>query len=396
MSFEPGIPPPTGSIPLCIPYLSGNEWKYIKAALDSTYVSSVGPFVNRFEEEMSQYLDNRYAVATINGTAALHIALLVAGIKPDDEVLVATLTFIAPVNAIRYAGAHPVFVDCESEHLQMDIDKLGEWIKQNCRYSGGELINCLTGRRIKAIIPVHVLGHPVNMHPLMELAQQYGLTVIEDATESLGAKFDDRMVGTFGTFSCLSFNGNKLITTGGGGMLITDRIEYAQKARYLTTQAKDDPVEFVHHEIGYNYRLSNIQAALGCAQLEKIGEYICRKRQIAERYEQGLTNLNGITMIREASWAFSVKWMPTICIDNDEFGKDRHEMMNELDKRKIQTRPLWQPIHMARPYRQYPSTDCSVAEEINRRALCLPCSVGLTDTEQDYVIESIRNLQVKK
>ena len=265
---EPGAPAVSGGIPLCVPEIRGNEWKYIKECLDTNFVSSVGPFVDRFERELAACVGSKYAVATVNGTAAIHIALLIAGVKPDDEVLVSTLTFIAPVNAIRYACAWPVFIDAEEQYWQMDPQRVVDFIEKGCVWKNSELRNKTTGRRLSAIMPVHILGHPVDMDPILEQAQKYNLPVIEDATESLGAKYKGRHAGTLGDIACFSFNGNKIITTGGGGMIVTDNEEWALKAKYLTTQAKDDPLEFIHNEIGYNYRLPNISAAMGCAQLE--------------------------------------------------------------------------------------------------------------------------------
>jgi len=305
-SSEPGAPAAEALIPLSVPEIRGNEWKYTKECLDTNWVSSIGPFVDRFEQELAARVGTGYAVATVNGTAALHVALLVAGIGPDDEVLVSTLTFIASANAIRYVGAWPVFVDAEPDYWQMDPQKTTDFLEKGCRWNNGELRNRRTGRRVRAILPVHILGHPVDMDPILEVARKYGLAVIEDATESLGAKYKGRMGGHLGDAACFSFNGNKIITTGGGGMLVTDKEEWALKAKYLTTQAKDDPVEFRHDAVGYNYRLTNIQAAMGCAQFEVLDEYVNTKRRIAATYTEALRDVPGITPMREASWAFSI------------------------------------------------------------------------------------------
>jgi perosamine synthetase len=261
-------------IPLSVPSLNGNEWKYVKACLDAGWVSSAGPFVDRFEQEVAGYLGAKYAVATVSGTAALHIALLVAGVRTDDEVLVPTLTFIAPANAVRYVGAWPVFIDVEPDYWQMAPAAVRQFLSDECRKVNGEIRNRTTGRRIAAILPVHILGHPSDSDSIMEVAAEFGLHVVGDATEGLGARYKNRPVGNLADISCLSFNGNKIITAGGGGMIVTDRKDWADRARYLTTQAKDNPVEYEHSQVGYNYRLSNIHAALGCAQLEKLDEYV--------------------------------------------------------------------------------------------------------------------------
>jgi perosamine synthetase len=390
MPTEPAKPARQGWIPLCVPEIRGNEWAYVKECLDTNFVSSVGPFVERFERQMAGQVGSRFAVATVNGTAALHVALLVAGVEPDDEVLVSTLTFIAPANAIRYVGAWPVFVDAEPTYWQMDPQKVVDWLEQSCRWDGDVLRNRTTGRRVSAIVPVHILGHPVEMERIVEAARKYELVVVEDATESLGVKYQGQTAGTIGDIGCFSFNGNKLITTGGGGMIVTDREDLAAKARYLTTQAKNDPIEFVHCEIGFNYRLSNVQAAIGCAQLEHLGEYIEKKLSIARQYAEGLANRDGITLMREAPWATSAFWLYTILVDADRLGLDSRALMRYLERHQVQTRPLWQPIHQSPAHRGMPATDCSVAESLNRSALSLPCSVGLTRDDQECVIDLIR------
>ncbi|HSE21510.1 MAG TPA: LegC family aminotransferase [Pyrinomonadaceae bacterium] len=378
------------TVPLCAPEIRGNEWKYVKECLDTGWVSTVGSFVERFEYLLAQSVGAKWAVATNSGTSALHIALLVAGVQPNDEVLVSTLSFIAPANAIRYVGAWPVFVDAESAYWQMDPQKLEEFLRLKCQWRNGGLYDRVTGSRVRAILPVHVLGHPVDMDPILQLAQKYELTVIEDATESLGAKYKGTDVGHIGSIACFSFNGNKLITTGGGGMIVTDNEDWARKAKYLTTQAKNDPVEYVHQEIGYNYRLTNIQAALGVAQLEQLHSYVEAKRRIAAAYAGALRDLPGLTSMREAQWAQSVFWMYTILVDEDRSEMSARQLMVELAARGIQTRPLWQPLHLSRAHQGSCATDCSTAEWVNRRALSLPCSVGLTVAEQGHVIKQLK------
>jgi perosamine synthetase len=391
--FEPGAPAGEGIIPLCVPEISGKEWDYIKECLETGWVSSVGRFVDRFEKEMAAKVGVQYAVATVNGTAALHIALLVAGVQPQDEVLVSTLSFIAPANAVRYAGAFPIFVDAESVYWQMDPDKVAQFVDRRCLWSKNQLVNKSTGRRVKAILPVHILGHPVDMDPLVELARKYNLAIIEDATESLGAAYKGRMTGCLGDIGCFSFNGNKIITSGGGGMIATDNKEWADRARYLTTQAKDDPIEYVHKEIGYNYRLTNIQAAMGCAQLEQLSERVEAKRHIAARYAKALSGIPGIICMEEAPWAFSTYWMFTIIIDPFLFGADSRMVLRRLEGKRIQARPLWQPIHLSPAHAFAWGGDFSVAEHLHANALSLPCSTNLSYIEQDLVIANLRNLR---
>jgi len=387
---EPGTPAPEGVVPLCVPEIRGNEWKYLKECLDSNWVSSVGVFVDRFERMVADHVGAKYGVATVNGTAALHVALLVAGVRPDDEVLVPTLAFIAPANAIRYIGAWPVFMDAERDYWQMDPQKAVDFLEHECEWSGGALYDKTTERRVKAILPVHILGHPCDMDPIIEMARKYELRVIEDATESLGAKYKGRMVGRLGDIACFSFNGNKIITTGGGGMIVTDNGTWARRAKYLTTQAKDDPLEYVHNEIGYNYRLTNIQAAMGVAQLEKLEDYVAAKRRIGETYTQAFKDIPGLRPMREASWASSISWMYTVLVDKEQHGMSSRDLLRALAERKIQTRPLWQPVHLGQAHQDGVVLDCSVAERVNRDAISLPCSVGLIQEEQARVIRNVK------
>lgn len=393
MSYNYGVNQKAEMIPLCEPEVRGNEWAYIKECLDTGWVSAVGAFVNRFEQSLAETVGTRFAVATNSGTSALHVALLVAGIQPGDEVLVSTLTFIAPANAIRYAGAHPVFVDAEPEYWEMDPEKVIDFLENRCQWRDGALYNLETGRRVRAIIPVHILGHPVDIDPIIEIARKYDLKVIEDATESLGAQYKGNIVGHLGDIACFSFNGNKLITTGGGGMIVTDNEEWAHRAKHLTTQAKDDPVEYVHSEIGFNYRLTNIQAAMGVAQMEQLDSYLKAKRRIAETYTEAFDSIAGITPMREAQYARSAFWMYTVLIDEKQFGLGSRELMRELASHQIQTRPLWQPIHLSAAHHGACATDCSVAERLNLSALSLPCSVGLEPDRQRRVIESISGIR---
>ena len=388
---EPGAPAPAGGISLCVPHLGGREWEYVKECLDTNFVSSVGPFVSRFEREFAARLGAKHAVATVNGTAALHVALLVAGVEPDDEVLVSTLTFIAPVNAIRYANAWPVFVDAEPEFWQMDVNRVREFLERDCVSANGELRNRSTGRRVRAIVPVHILGHPCDIEPIVSLARRFGLKVVEDATESLGATYHGTPVGRHGDVSCFSFNGNKLITTGGGGMVVTDSDAIAQRTRYLTTQAKDDPIEFVHGAVGFNYRLTNIQAAMGCAQLERLEAHVADKRRIASTYSAALGDIPGITRMPQAPWAESAFWMYTMLVNPSEFGVGSRDLLRNLEGEGIQARPLWQPAHMSPAHRDASRASCPVAEDLNARSLSLPCSVGLTGADQDRVIATIRS-----
>lgn len=394
--LAPGAPPPADFIPLIVPEIRGNEWKYVKDCLDTNWVSSVGSYVDQFEKMTAEYVGAKHAIATVNGTSALHIAMLLAGVKAEDEVLVSTLTFIAPVNAVRYIGAWPVFVDAEQQYLQIDPAAVVDFLENNCAWDGYELRNHRSGRRVAAVLPVHILGHPVDLDPIMAVAAKYALPVIEDATEGLGARYRGKSLGSFGSAGCFSFNGNKIITTGGGGMLVTDDAAWAARARYLTTQAKDDPIEYVHNTVGYNYRLTNMLAAMGCAQMEQLDSYVGAKREIARRYGESFASLPGIQIPKEAEWAFSSCWMYTVLIDQAEAGIGSRELLRELGIRKIQSRPLWQPMHLSPAHDASASPACPNAEVVHGQALSLPCSVGLSPSVQDKVIEAVSSLVAKQ
>lgn len=392
MRSDADSPPPEGFVPLCVPHIQGNEGRYLQECLDTNWVSSAGPFVSRFEGMVADYLGAGHAVATVNGTAALHVALLVGGVQPGEEVIVSTLTFIAPANAVRYVGAWPVFIDAEPEYWQMDTEKLARFLKTECHWTNEKLVNRLTGRRISAILPVHILGHPCDMDPILELARRYRLTVVEDATESLGARYKGRMVGRLGDIACFSFNGNKLLTTGAGGMVVTDDPGMGERAKYLANQAKDDSVEYVHQLVGFNYRLSNLHAAMGCAQMEHIDAYIAAKHRIAAIYVDALKDMPGLSPMGEAPWAESVFWLFTVLVDQEMYGMGSRELLGELEERGIQTRPLWQPIHMSPAHNGSEAIQSGVAERLYRDALSLPCSVGLEPESQQRVLSALASL----
>ncbi len=390
MSFEPGAPTDDDVIPLCVPSIGGNAWQYAKDCLDSGWVSSVGSYVDRFERETAARLGAKHAVATVNGTAALHAALVAVGVQPGDEVLVSTLTFIATANAVRYAGARAVPIDAEPNYWQIDPAQIETFCRNRCRREAGRLVNLATGRPLTAIVPAHILGHPVDIDPILELAAEFGLHVVEDAAEGLGAAYRKRAVGNLARVGCLSFNGNKLITTGGGGMVVTDDDAIARRVRYLTTQAKDDPLEYVHGELGYNYRLTNLQAALGCSQLERLDDHIAAKRRIAAAYANRLADVPGLTLMPEAAWAESAWWLYTVLVDEAEFGMSSRELLRFLQQRRIQSRPLWQPMHRSPVHHSPDNPACPTADRLQAWGLSLPCSVDITAAQLDRVIETLR------
>lgn len=376
-------------IPLSAPHLEGNEWAYVKDCLDSGWVSSVGGYVDRFEREFVARIGAQGAVACASGTAALHVALILAGVQPEDEVVVPSLTFIATANAVTYVNAKPVFVDAEPEYFQIDPDKLAAFLTHDCRWDGKALRNRATGRRVAAILPVHVFGHACDMDPILELAQRFGLKVVEDATESLGARYKGRPTGTLGELGCFSFNGNKLITTGSGGMIVAGDPALLARAKYLTTQAKDDALEFVHGAIGFNYRLSNVSAAIGVAQLERLDAYLERKTRIARAYDSALSSLPGITTPAHAAWCEPNRWLYTIRVNAAGFGKSSRELLQALRAKNIESRPIWQPMHRSPAHAGAFAGPCEVADALNAECLSLPCSVGLSAADQDRVIAAI-------
>jgi perosamine synthetase len=341
---------------------------------------------------LADYVGSDFSVATSSGTAALHIALLVAGVEPNDEVLVSTLSFIAPANAIRYVGAWPVFMDADPLYWQMDPEKVRSFLRDECRWQSGGLVNKSTGRRVKAILPVHILGNPCDMGPLLHEAREFGLRVIEDATESLGAAYNGRMVGHIGDIGCFSFNGNKLITTGGGGMIVTDNGKWAQRAQYLTTQAKNDPIEYIHDEIGYNYRLTNIQAAMGVAQMERIQEFVELKNAIASGYDRALGEMAGITLMQAHSNANPVFWLYTVLLQQQTSLEQRQSVLRKLDEAGIGARPLWHTLHDLPPYIDCQAFRIEHAVGIYHRSVSLPSSVGLTEDEQQRCIAIFRDI----
>lgn len=369
-------------IPLAAPELGGREWEYVKEALDSGWVSSAGPFVERFEAAVAAYVGVEHAVATVNGTAALHVAMLLAGVSPGDEVIMPTLTFIAPANAVRYAGGTPVFVDCDPMYLQIDPEKLAHFVETSCVWRDGALINSATGSRVRAILVVHALGHPVDLEPVLEIARSRELVVIEDCAESIGARYRGTMTGCFGDVACFSFNGNKVVTAGGAGMLLTKHEDWVERARYLTTQARDHAFEYVHEEVGYNYRPTSLNAAVGLAQMELVDEYIAVKRRIAAAYAQAVDGVAGLSAVGEAPWAFSTFWLSTV-LAGDASGR---ALVERLRAHGIEARPIWQPMHLSPAQRGAVATDCSTAERVYAEGVCLPSSVGLSGPAQERVI----------
>jgi perosamine synthetase len=373
-------------IPLSEPEISGNEWRYIKECLDTGWVSSAGSYVTRFEDMTAGYVGTKYAVATVNGTSALHVSLIVSGVQPGDEVIVPTLTFIAPVNTVKYCGAEPVFMDCNVDNLCVDVQKISDFIDSGCELrKDGHIYNKATNRRVKAIIPVHVFGHPVDMDALMKICNKSNIDIIEDATESLGSEYKEKKTGSFGKIGCFSFNGNKIITTGGGGMVVTDDKDIADRIRHLSTQAKKDPFEYDHDDIGYNYRLTNIQAAMGVAQMERLQEFISTKRKNAVIYSELLSNLEGIKFLWESQNVKSNFWFYTIKVHREH----RKKLIKYLLSKNIQVRPIWKLIHILPMYKNCQSYLIDNAIEAYDSCINIPCSVTIKQEDIEYIAENI-------
>lgn len=378
-------------IPLNEPQVGSKETQYISECLETGWISSAGPFVTRFENEFSTYIGVEHAVAVSSGTAALHLSLLVCGITSNHEVFVPTLTFAATANAVTYTGATPIFVDCDP-NLQMSPSHLTHIISTHYHWDGKDLRNKITNRIAKALIPTHILGYACDMDEMIKISQKYHLVIIEDACEGLGVTYKNKHLGQFGTLACFSFNGNKIISSGSGGMIVTKDKALAQKCRYLSTQAKDNPIEYEHHEIGFNYRLSNVLSAIGCAQLEKLDSYLLTKKETGEIYNKFFKNIEGIETIQTPDWCDNSYWLYTILIDEKKFGCSNRDILYSLMEKKIQTRPLWQPLHISKAYQHLTAgfvEKYSTAEGIHKKALSLPCSVGITAAQIEKVVEEI-------
>ncbi len=332
-------------IPLSEPVLGGRELEYVTRCLTTGWISTSGEFVGEMETVLASYLGVKHVVACNTGTSAIHIALMLSGVQPDDEVIVPTVTFIAPVNAVRYLHAWPVFVDCD-EYCNMDVEGVRSFLAEECVVRDGDLVNRTTGRRVSAILPVHVFGTPADMDPILALAAEYGLAVVEDASESLGSRYKGRMCGSLAPISCLSFNGNKIVTTGGGGAIMTDDDEIARQARYLTTQAKEDGVEYVHNSVGYNYRMNNVLAAIGVAQLETIDERVAIKRANFARYQEAL---GADRLLDQPAWSESNRWFYALLCDSADM---KRELLEACAAAGVQVRPLWYLNHLQQPYRE--------------------------------------------
>ena len=377
-------------IPLSVPSLNGNELQYVKECIDTEWVSSAGKYVDLFEQNIAEYTGSKYAIACVNGTAALQVSLRLAGVDAGDEVIISMLTFIASVNAITYNNAKPIFMDAD-KYYNIDAEKTIEFIKNETVFKNGFTYNKKTNNKITAIIPVHVWGNACWLDELIELCNKQNIAIVEDAAESLGTfynagKYKGKHTGTIGKLGCLSFNGNKIITAGGGGMILTDDESLAEKAKYLSTQAKDDPIRYVHDEIGYNFRLTNIQAALGVAQLEQLPSILKRKKEIYDFYQSTIENIDGLSLSKVPDYAESNHWLNLLQIDNKVYNEDREVLMKRLEENGIQTRPVWKLNHEQKPYKDCQYYKIERAFSLVEKSLCLPSSTNLNFSSIKIII----------
>jgi perosamine synthetase len=365
------------TMPLHEPEFAGREWDYVKECLDTGWVSSVGSYVDRFERDLATFTGAAHVVATSNGTSALHICLLLAGVKAGDEVLMPTLTFIATANAVSYIAAVPHFVDSETVSLGVDAAKLDSHLRETARLVNGVCVNQRTGAAIRALVVMHVFGHPSDLDALADVARRWKLMLIEDAAESLGSTYHGRHTGNVGLLSALSFNGNKVVTTGGGGAVLTNDVGLGRRAKHLTTTARiPHRWNFLHDEVGYNYRLPNLNAALGCAQLERLPSMVERKRRLAARYEAAFADVAGIQFLREPPGTSSNYWLNAIVLDaaNEAL---RDDLLTALNDAGYMSRPVWTLMHKLPMYGACPRADLDVAERLEARVINLPSSAKL-------------------
>jgi len=368
---------PSSPLALHEPEFAGREWDYLKECLDTGWVSSVGSYVDRFERELAAYTGAAHAVATANGTSALHICLLLAGVKAGDEVLIPTLTFIATANAVSYLAATPHFVDSEPVSLGVDAIRLDAYLQNAAHLIDGVCVNRRTGAPIRALVVMHVFGHPADLDALSEVARRWHLVLIEDAAESLGSRYHGRHTGNVGLLSALSFNGNKVVTTGGGGAVLTNDAALGRRAKHLTTTARTPHRwSFLHDEVGYNYRLPNLNAALGCAQLERLGSMLERKRRLATRYAEAFGSVNGVEFLREPPGTSSNYWLNTIVLDAAHEAQ-RDTVLAALNDAAYMSRPVWTLMHRLPMYTACPRMDLELAERMEARIVNLPSSARL-------------------
>ena len=384
-------------INLSVPNLSMDILDNLKECLESGWVSTGGRFIPEFETKVKNYMKTRCAAGVQSGTAGLHMSLQVLGVQRDEEVFVPTLTFIAAVNPTTYLGASPIFIDCD-DSLCMDPLKLEKFCSEECDFKEGNLINKKTNKKIRALVVVHVFGNMADMEKIMAIAKKYNLKVLEDATEALGTyytegKYKGKYAGTIGNIGVLSFNANKIITTGGGGMVVGDNEELVEKVRFLSSQAKKDPLYFIHDEIGYNYRMLNLQAALGTSQIDQLENFIETKVKNYKIYKEEVEKIDGLEILSFRDGIRPNHWFYSLKIDKEKYGIGRDELLKKLVESDIQTRPIWGLIHQQKPYLSCQNYDMKKSLYYYDRVLNIPCSSNLTEKEVYQVIEKIKELK---
>lgn len=384
-------------INLSVPNLSMDILDNLKECLESGWVSTGGRFIPEFETKVKNYMKTKFAAGVQSGTAGLHMSLQVLGVQRDEEVFVPTLTFIAAVNPTTYLGASPIFIDCD-DSLCMDPIKLEKFCSEECDFKEGVLVNKKTNKKIRALVIVHVFGNMADMEKIMDIAKKYNLRVLEDATEALGSyytegRYKGKYAGTIGDIGVLSFNANKIITTGGGGMVVGDNEELVEKVRFLSSQAKKDTLYFIHDEIGYNYRMLNLQAALGTSQIDQLESFIETKIKNYKIYKEELEKIEGLEILPFVEGIRANHWFYSLKIDKEKYGIGRDELLQKLVDAGIQTRPIWGLIHQQKPYADCQSYEIEKALYYYDRILNLPCSSNLTEKEVYQVIEKIREFR---
>ncbi len=374
-------------IPLSLPNIAGNEWKYVKDCLDTGWISSVGSYVNQFEQMVADFAGAKYGVAAVNGTAALHISLLLSGVKANDYVIVSNLTFVASANSIRYVSADPLLIDADPAYWQMDLDLLEEFLAEQTEVKGQELFYKKDGRRIGAIMPVHILGNMCDMDRFLSIVAKYPLPIVEDATEALGTTYKGKHAGTFSPLACFSFNGNKIISTGGGGVIVTDNEALAKHAKHITTTAKASPDEYYHDEVGYNYRLVNILAAVGVAQMELLPSFLERKKDVVTFYKNELGGVADIRFQQELPDVKANGWLFTIQTDKQQ------QLLDHLNANKILSRRFWMPMNKLPMYKDCPYiTKKDAADYIYNTCLSIPSSTNITNEQLEIVVREIKQV----
>lgn len=382
-------------IPLSVPNLKGNELEYVTNAIKTEWVSTGGSYINEFEEKIKNYVNSAGSVSCQNGTSGIHISLIECGVEREDEVIVPTLTFIAAVNPVRYIGAEPIFMDCD-DSLCLDPIKLEKFCEEECNLIDGKLINKLTKKHIKAVIVVHVFGNIADMKKLVSVCKKYNLKLIEDSTEALGTyytsgEYKGKYAGTIGDIGIYSFNGNKIITTGGGGMIVSNNDYYLKHSKYLTTQAKDDELFYIHDEIGYNYRMTNVQAAIGIAQLEQLETFIQTKKENYEYYKEEISKIKGLKILEFRENIRPNYWFYSLYLE-DDFPIKRDELIDYLSKNKIQTRAIWGLIHEQKPYINNQTFEIEKAKIYIEKIVNIPCSSNLLKEDVKYVVDCLKNI----